>query len=129
MDIPPKGRPVRSGKYNTKRNPSHFEYTRADLEKHEKEKAQGKVKSKGKGKPRGRPPTPVQTTSSPVDFDQYEPCVTQDPQETEPSRSAAMEQPIIHLGIDFGVRNIDYFWYPYIKEARDVRDDGHWKYC
>ena len=43
-ELPPKGRPVGSGKYSTTRNPSHFEYTRADLEKHEKEKAQGKVK-------------------------------------------------------------------------------------
>lgn len=37
-NIMPKGRPIGSTKYSTKRKPSHFEYTRANLEKYEKEK-------------------------------------------------------------------------------------------
>ena len=109
--LKPRGRPQgsKNKKYSTKRDLSGFEHCRINQEAYEKQKSKEKTNEKGdQAKPRGRP---RKNQDQPV-----------------PSGSQWPTEAIIFKGVNFGVQNIDQFWYPFIDWVRDVRSDGHCGY-
>lgn len=125
--VKPKGRPRGSTKYSTHCKPSGFEHAREKVEKDEKENVP-KKKENQKERKKNTQETPEEQDEPMFEnpSEVWGSQVCDEPE--EPPQSDAPEAGIIHMGVDFGVRNIDYFWYAFIRDAKEVEGDGHCGY-
>ena len=152
-----KGRPwgALGAKFKTgnDRDPSRFEHVRDELDRAEKAKKTGKTKvGKGRGRSRKEQEDPVY--DEPYDPSMFSESAYVHPVSAyvDPSQGYMPPEPgfanphhpvfvhtvpapyvdpgqgYMHMGMDFGIRNIDLFWYPFIQDVRDVVGDGHCGY-
>ena len=101
-----KGRPrgARNKNKEDAREKSHFEHMREELAQLEKSKSKSTTATKSRGQPKSN----LASTSQTV-------LTSQELQSQPPQESQSSQQPIKHLGVNFGIRNIDGFWFDYIK--------------
>lgn len=130
-----KGRPpgARNKNRTAARDKSLVEHREKEAREFEKQKAKEKRKGKEQGN-EGKSRGGTKKASSvgfpdvigPKAF-QSEPH-SQDCHKQDATMQDEPNGPPMHLGVDFGVNNLDAFWIPYINGARDVRSDSHCGY-